>query len=135
MTARMLPAGDDPILPATPTPLTITVDGVPATGVTGQTLAGVMLASGNLAWRRTSAKDRPRGVFCGIGICFDCVVEVNGQRDVRACLRRATEGDVLVSQHDILPGPAVFVERTGNFVAAGDADTTDSDPDGGGDNA
>ncbi len=105
MTARLLPASEDPIAPDAPTPLTITVDGVLATGVAGQTLAGVILASGSLAWRRTSASGKPRGVFCGIGVCFDCVVEVNGHRDVRACLRRATDGDVVVSQHDLLPKP------------------------------
>ncbi|WP_297362048.1 2Fe-2S iron-sulfur cluster-binding protein [Mycetocola sp.] len=43
-------------------------------------------------------------MFCGIGVCFDCLVEVNGDRDVRACQRRAVDGDVVVTQHDILPG-------------------------------
>ena len=37
-------------------------------------------------------------MFCGIGVCFDCVVEVNGLRDVRACLRRAQDGDVVARQ-------------------------------------
>ena len=134
MTARVLPAGDDPIRPSPSTPLTITVDGVPVAGVAGQTLAGILLATGSLAWRRTSVEDRPRGVFCGIGICFDCVIEVNGQRDVRACLRRAADGDVLVSQHDVLPGqvsPAVGPGLTG----ADSAVTVTSEQDAGGSNA
>lgn len=104
MTARLLPFSDDPIKPAPPTPVTITVDGVPASGLTGQSLAGVILASGLLGFRRTSALGRPRGVFCGIGVCYDCLVEVNGQRDVRACQRRAADGDVVTIQHDLLPG-------------------------------
>jgi hypothetical protein len=82
--------------------LTISVDGRPVDGVRGQTLAGVLLASGSLAWRRTSVTGAPRGAFCGIGICFDCLVVVNGQRDVRACQRRAVDGDVLTTQ-DSLP--------------------------------
>lgn len=103
MPARLLPFGDDPIKPAPPTPVAITVDGVSVSGVAGQSLAGVILASGTLSFRRTSAQGRPRGVFCGIGFCFDCLVEVNGQRDVRACQRRAADGDVVTSQHDKLP--------------------------------
>ena len=63
----------------------------------------VILASGTLGFRRTSAQARPRGVFCGIGVCYDCLVEVNGLRDVRACQRRAADGDVVTTQHDLLP--------------------------------
>lgn len=103
MAPRLLPAGDDPVRPATPTPLTIDVDGQPVAGIRGQSIAGVILASGTVGFRRTSANDRPRGVFCGIGVCYDCLVEVNGQRDVRACQRRAADGDVVRTQHDPLP--------------------------------
>lgn len=103
MTARLLPFQHDPIRPEQPAELTITVDGVPASGVVGQSLAGVILATGQLAWRRTSAHDRPRGVFCGIGVCFDCLAEVNGLRDVRTCQRRAADGDVVNTQYDPLP--------------------------------
>ena len=106
MTARLLPFGDDRIKPVPPTPITIIVDGLPANGVAGQSLAGVILAGGTLAFRRTSAGGRPRGVFCGIGVCYDCLVEVNGQRDVRACQRRAVDGDVVTTQHDRLPSGA-----------------------------
>ena len=56
-----------------------------------------------LAWRRTSTAGAPRGLFCGIGVCFDCIVTVNGDRDVRACMRRAADGDEVLSQHDALP--------------------------------
>ena len=103
MVARMLPRGDDPIRPGATTPLAVTVDGVRLDGITGQSVAGVILANGALDLRRTSAAGRPRGVFCGIGVCFDCLVEVNGSRDVRACQRRAVDGDVVVTQYDPLP--------------------------------
>lgn len=105
MSPRMLPAGDDPIRPAAPTPIAITLDGERLEGVAGQSIAGVILASGRLGFRRTSAAGRPRGIFCGIGVCFDCLVEVDGARDVRACQRRAIDGTVVVTQHDALPKP------------------------------
>jgi hypothetical protein len=42
---------------------------------------------------------RPRGIFCGIGVCFDCLVVVNGIPDVRACQRVVVDGDVIRVQH------------------------------------
>ncbi|MFM9372044.1 (2Fe-2S)-binding protein [Streptomyces sp. Da 82-17] len=78
-------------------PLRITVDGEPVDGVEGQTLAGVLLSDGRLAWRR-GRSGAPRGVFCGIGVCFDCLVTVGGERDVRACRRRARDGDAVTTQ-------------------------------------
>ena len=107
MTARLLAYAHDPIKPVRPTPVTITVDGQPAGGVAGQSLAGVILASGTLGFRLTSDQARPRGVFCGIGVCYDCLVEVNGPRDVRACQRRAADGDVVTTQYDRLPSGEV----------------------------
>jgi D-hydroxyproline dehydrogenase subunit gamma len=82
------------------TPISIVVDGVPAPGVAGQSIAGLLLAQGRVAWRRTPRRGRPRGAFCGIGVCYDCLVEVNGLPDVRACQRRAAEGDVVVTLPD-----------------------------------
>lgn len=105
MTARMLPPTHDPVRPGPSTALTITIDGERLAGIAGQTIAGVALANGRLEWRRTSARQRPRGLFCGIGVCFDCIVTVNGSRDIRACQRRAVDGDVVSTQHDELPEP------------------------------
>ncbi|MFI5937471.1 (2Fe-2S)-binding protein [Actinoplanes sp. NPDC051494] len=77
----------------------IEVDGQRLAGRDGQTLAGLLLADGRASWRRTRT-GRPRGVFCGIGVCFDCLVTVNGLRDVRACQRRAADGDRVELQQD-----------------------------------
>jgi hypothetical protein len=84
-------------------PLRITVDGEPVEGIAGQTVAGILLASGRLAWRR-GPSGAPRGVFCGIGVCFDCLVTVGDERDVRACRRRAVDGDVVTTQDRPNPG-------------------------------
>jgi predicted molibdopterin-dependent oxidoreductase YjgC len=106
MTSRLVPGSDDPIAPHPVPPVAITIDGETLVGVQGQTIAGIALANDRPTWRRTSVAGRPRGLFCGIGICFDCLVTVNGQRDVRACQRRARDGDQVTSQHDRLPEPA-----------------------------
>ena len=103
MSARLLPWQEDPIRPTESEKVTITLDGVALSGVIGQSIAGVILASGTVGFRRTSIAGAPRGVFCGIGVCFDCLVEVNGLRDVRACQRCASTGDVVVTQYDPRP--------------------------------
>jgi 2Fe-2S iron-sulfur cluster binding domain len=68
-------------------------DGAPMTAEAGQTLGAALLATGVRSWRRTRSGGRPRGLFCGIGACFDCLVDVNEDRAVRACLVLVREGD------------------------------------------
>jgi predicted molibdopterin-dependent oxidoreductase YjgC len=63
--------------------------------VAGQSVAAVLLAAGIRSWRTTRVFGRPRGVFCGIGVCFDCLVTVNGTPSVRACVTEARPGDVI----------------------------------------
>jgi predicted molibdopterin-dependent oxidoreductase YjgC len=84
--------------------LTVTVDGEAVDGVAGQTIAGLLLASGRRSWRSGRSGAR-RGVFCGIGVCFDCLVTVNGERDVRACRQRAADGDTVSTQSRQERGP------------------------------
>ena len=74
--------------------VSIIVDGVPLPAYMGETIAGALLAAGRRAWRRTS-HGQPRGVFCGIGLCFDCLVTVNGTSNVRACVTPVAAGMVV----------------------------------------
>lgn len=110
MAPHAVPPELDPIRPEPAAEVSIVVDGTVRRGVLGQTIAGVLLGDGTLAWRRTASGHRPRGVFCGIGVCFDCLVEVNGQRDVRACQRRAVDGDVVTTD---LPSDGGTAEEHG----------------------
>ena len=91
--------------PSTPegarTSIRITLDGEPLEARVGQTIAGALLARGTLEWRGATRDDAPRGVFCGIGVCFDCLVEVDGVRDVRACQRRVADGQSVVTQRGL----------------------------------
>lgn len=79
--------------------LTVTVDGVPHPARPGQTVAALLLAAGQVSWRDTRTGGKPRGLFCGIGVCFDCLVVVNRIPDVRACQRILTDGDEIHTQH------------------------------------
>lgn len=71
----------------------ITVDGRPVPVTPGQTVGAALHAAGIRSWRTTRLGGRPRGLFCGIGVCFDCLVTVNGRPPERACLLQARPGD------------------------------------------
>ncbi|UNK71444.1 (2Fe-2S)-binding protein [Microbacterium sp. H1-D42] len=73
--------------------ISIRFDGDELQGRDGATIAGVLLANGQRTWR--DAQGAERGIFCGIGICQDCILTVNGVEGVRACQRPACDGDVI----------------------------------------
>jgi predicted molibdopterin-dependent oxidoreductase YjgC len=60
-------------------------DGEELEATPGQTVAAALLAAGRRVWRYTSRHGEPRGLFCGMGICFDCLVQIDGRPNVRAC--------------------------------------------------
>jgi hypothetical protein len=64
----------------------------------GQTIAAALWAEQLVAWRTTRVDGKPRGVFCGIGVCFDCLVSVNGKPNQRACLTPVRAGDDIRTQ-------------------------------------
>jgi D-hydroxyproline dehydrogenase subunit gamma len=79
-------------------PFTIQVNGKPVTAYPGETLAAAMLAAGWRMFRHTALSGEPRGLFCGMGICYDCLVTVNGRANVRACATYAQPGDEVERQ-------------------------------------
>lgn len=56
------------------------------------TVAAALLESGELACRTTPVSGAPRGPFCMMGVCFDCLVEVDGVPNVQACMTRVCDG-------------------------------------------
>jgi hypothetical protein len=71
--------------------VSFTFDGQPIEAVDGETVAAALSAAGITTLRRT-ASGAPRGVFCGMGACWDCVVTVDGRIGQRACLTPARDG-------------------------------------------
>jgi len=76
----------------------IIIDGRAVTVADGVTVAAALMAGGIRSWRTTRIAGRPRGVFCGMGVCFDCLVTVNGEPNVRACITVVEPGDVIDAQ-------------------------------------
>lgn len=73
-------------------------DGSPSRAQEGQTIAAALIDRGIYSWRWTRVGHRPRGLFCGIGVCFDCLITLNGEPNVRACVTRVEPGDDVRSQ-------------------------------------
>jgi NADPH-dependent 2,4-dienoyl-CoA reductase/sulfur reductase-like enzyme len=56
-------------------------------GRAGETLAAALTAAGERTMRETRGGER-RGLFCGMGICQECLVTVDGQANQRACMTK-----------------------------------------------
>lgn len=64
--------------------VTITLNGVPLSVPHGTTVAAALLAAGETRFRR-SVSGEPRAPLCGMGICFECRVEIDGVAHSRSC--------------------------------------------------
>jgi D-hydroxyproline dehydrogenase subunit gamma len=85
---RRLPLGD--ALERGPQ-VTVTIDGRPTIAYLGETVAAVLFAERG-ARTRTTVGGAPRGVFCGMGVCFDCLVVVDDVPNTRACMTWVRDG-------------------------------------------
>lgn len=72
-------------------PVTITFDGTEIEALPGETVAAALAAADIVALRQARS-GAPRGPFCGMGVCFDCLVTVDGRPNQRACLTTVAAG-------------------------------------------
>jgi D-hydroxyproline dehydrogenase subunit gamma len=76
-----------------PRPLVeIRVDGRTVRAVAGQSVAGALHQAGIDVLRRNPVTGEPRGAFCGMGVCFDCELTIDGTASQRACLAHVHPG-------------------------------------------
>ena len=85
-------------------PVSLTLDGRPVTAYEGESVAAVLLAEGRIA-TRTTPGGSPRGVYCAMGVCFDCLVVVDGVPNTRACVTWVREGLEVSLQHGFAAAP------------------------------
>ena len=81
--------------------ITIYYQGHPITAYEGEPIAAALLAAGIRAFRKTVRFHEPRGVFCAIGRCTDCMMIVNGQPNVRTCVTFVEAGMRLEPQYGL----------------------------------
>jgi NADPH-dependent 2,4-dienoyl-CoA reductase/sulfur reductase-like enzyme len=87
-------------------PVRISLDGVPVEARPGEILAAALAAAGALDLRETRGGGR-RGIFCGMGVCHECLVTVDGEPNRRACMTTVRAGmDVRRQRLRDDPGPA-----------------------------
>ena len=89
------------------TAFTITVDDAAVRAFPGESVAAALLGDGRRAFRRTARTGAPRSLYCGMGVCWDCLVTIDGRSGQRACMTEAQ------------PGMRVLTGRTGLEPEAG----------------
>ncbi len=68
------------------------LDGKPLEAREGESVAAALLAAGRSVLRRTGRRNEARGLFCGVGVCFDCLMQIDGRPNVQACLEPVADG-------------------------------------------
>lgn len=84
-----------------PAAIGFTFDGRPLSARPGDTVAAALLANGVATCRETPVSGASRGPFCLMGVCFDCLVVINGVGNRQACLTPLREGMAVETQHGL----------------------------------
>jgi predicted molibdopterin-dependent oxidoreductase YjgC len=79
--------------------LEVHVDGQPMKAYAGETVAAALMAAGVRVFRTTARTGSPRGLYCGMGVCYDCLVVVDGRPNTRACMTALKPEMRIQSQH------------------------------------
>lgn len=77
-------------------------------GIQGDTIASALLANNIRTLRYQEETGKPRGIYCNIGHCFECRVNVNENEGIRACLTPIIEGMDVKSLKSL---PTPFAEK------------------------
>lgn len=98
---------EHPILgcPAERKLVTFSLDGREMTGYEGEPIAAALKAAGVMVHRYTAKKHEPRGIFCAIGRCTDCVMIVDGKPNIRTCVTPLAEGMKVQTQYGVSADP------------------------------
>ena len=67
------------------------VNGCPTSAYQGENLHAALITAG-YRQLRSSKENHPRGIYCGMGVCFECLVTVNGRPSQQACMTRVENG-------------------------------------------
>ena len=65
--------------------LEVTINGKKVQAFEGELVSTVLMEEGLSVFHRKEKTDRPSGLYCGMGVCYECLVRVDGVDNVRAC--------------------------------------------------
>ncbi|MCK5223099.1 MAG: (2Fe-2S)-binding protein [Candidatus Aminicenantes bacterium] len=72
--------------------ITIKVNGKEVIAYTGETLLAALIASGYKQLKKSPVLKENRGGLCGMGVCYECLVTIDGEKNVRACMEDVRAG-------------------------------------------
>ena len=72
--------------------ISFSFEGVTLSARPGETIAAALIASGHNNFRDTPEKERPRGPLCMMGVCFDCLIILDGIPNQQACQIEVNQG-------------------------------------------
>ena len=81
--------------------VTIYVDGQAVAALAGETVAAALLASGIRHTRTSAVSGAPRAPFCLMGVCYECLMVINGVSNQRACRELVHEGMTVERQQGV----------------------------------
>lgn len=85
--------------------VSFTLDGKKLQGCEGEPIAAALKVNGVMVHRYTQKQHRPRGIFCAIGRCTDCVMIVDGVPNTRTCITPLREGMKIQTQYGVSAVP------------------------------
>ncbi len=72
--------------------ITLKVNGTEIQAYKGETVLAALIAAGYKTLKNNPVNQEPRGALCGMGVCFECTVTINGVPNIRACMTEVSEG-------------------------------------------
>ena len=73
---------------------------------TDQSVASALLAEGHQVFRSSVINNQPRGAYCMMRVCFECLLEINGRRNQQACMVPVSENMVIMRQVSSINNPS-----------------------------
>jgi predicted molibdopterin-dependent oxidoreductase YjgC len=97
MEGKMRLTNITPLLPAyrRGKSIEVTIDGQKVHAYEGELVSTVLMAEGISIFARKHTTGRPSGLYCGMGMCYECLVTINGVSNIRACQTFAADQMVI----------------------------------------
>ncbi len=89
------------LTPTEAAPVDVEVDGERVSARAGESVAAALLNAGRVPLRHTPISGAPRAPVCMMGVCFECLVEIDGMPNVQACMVPVRRGMRIRTQHEV----------------------------------
>jgi predicted molibdopterin-dependent oxidoreductase YjgC len=93
-------------------PVVFVCDGRTVEALPGDTVASALLAAGMIEFRMHPVAGTARGPYCMMGVCFECLLEIDGHPNVQACQVSVQDGMVVATQPTDAAGAGPGLNRS-----------------------